>query len=374
MTYSIDTAYGYGSFERSTFTRQAFPHTISGAVALAFSMVVGGFVLYLHSTAMAPSGVALNANEPPLPAHAFAIVQNTYGTLPPTPAASIAPQSARAAPAGTPAVVVPSKSYAGMLDPTFSAGAAAASLEQSSPLASDFRPLSSTAPSAVAENVEPVSIPMPPLREQIAQSVPLPAPRPAELHVASHRSSVQMAQQDTTPVPASAPPDHPSLLEKLFGMHTNSGPALAYAAPEDGVEPEHRGSVALPLSSDGTAVYDISAHTVYLPDGTRLEAHSGRGAGLDDPRYVSERMQGPTPPDTYELQPREQLFHGVQALRLIPVGNGNLYGRTGLLAHTFMLGPYGESFGCVSFRNYNAFLQAYMRGEVKRLTVVARLN
>jgi hypothetical protein len=32
-----------------------------------------------------------------------------------------------------------------------------------------------------------------------------------------------------------------------------------------------------------TAVYDISAHTVYLPDGKRLEAHSGLGDRIDDP-------------------------------------------------------------------------------------------
>jgi hypothetical protein len=43
------------------------------------------------------------------------------------------------------------------------------------------------------------------------------------------------------------------------------------------------------------AVYGISAHTVYLPDGTELEAHSGRGGRLDDPRYVHEHMRGATP-------------------------------------------------------------------------------
>ena len=36
-----------------------------------------------------------------------------------------------------------------------------------------------------------------------------------------------------------------------------------------------------------TAVYDISAHTVYLPDGTRLEAHSGLGSKIDDPRSLA---------------------------------------------------------------------------------------
>ena len=43
-------------------------------------------------------------------------------------------------------------------------------------------------------------------------------------------------------------------------------------------------------------------------------------------------------------------------------------------SHTYMLSPNGDSNGCVSFRNYNAFLQAFQNGEVKRLVVVARLN
>jgi Protein of unknown function (DUF2778) len=123
-----------------------------------------------------------------------------------------------------------------------------------------------------------------------------------------------------------------------------------------------------------TAVYDISAHTVTLPDGTRLEAHSGLGPLLDDPRSVSEVDQGATPPHLYELTMREEVFHGVQALRLNPVGEGEMYGRDGLLAHTYMLGPRGDSNGCVSFRDYDAFLKAYQNGQVKRLAVVARLD
>jgi hypothetical protein len=67
-------------------------------------------------------------------------------------------------------------------------------------------------------------------------------------------------------------------------------------------------------------------------------------------------------------------------LRLNPVGGSAVaYGRDGLLAHTYMLGPNGDSNGCVAFRNYDRFLQAYLydrflqaylRGEVKRLVVV----
>ena len=91
-----------------------------------------------------------------------------------------------------------------------------------------------------------------------------------------------------------------------------------------------------------TAVYDISARVVYLPDGTKLEAHSGLGQALDNPRYVAERAVGPTPPHVYELTLREGSFHGVQAIRLNPVGEGGIYGRAGLLAHPFMLGPNGD--------------------------------
>ena len=82
------------------------------------------------------------------------------------------------------------------------------------------------------------------------------------------------------------------------------------------------------------------------------------------------RMRGSTPPATYRLTLRESLFHGVQALRLTPV-SGTTYGRGGLLAHTFMLGQRGNSNGCVSFRNYRAFLEAYRRGQIRELKVVA---
>jgi hypothetical protein len=121
-----------------------------------------------------------------------------------------------------------------------------------------------------------------------------------------------------------------------------------------------------------TAIYDISAHTVYLPDGMRLEAHSGLGDRIDDPRFVDERDRGATPPGVYQLTLRESLFHGVQALRLSPIGTGFTFNRVGLLAHPYMLGPNGDSNGCVSFKTYDVFLRAFQSGEVKRLAVVAR--
>ena len=118
-----------------------------------------------------------------------------------------------------------------------------------------------------------------------------------------------------------------------------------------------------PTSYDqSTAVYDISAHTVYLPDGMRLEAHSGLGDRIDDPRFVDERDHGATPPGVYQLTLRESLFHGVQALRLNPIGGGFTFNRVGLLAHPYMLGPNGDSNGCVSFKTYDVFLRAFQSG------------
>jgi hypothetical protein len=39
-----------------------------------------------------------------------------------------------------------------------------------------------------------------------------------------------------------------------------------------------------------------------------------------------------------------------------------------------MLGPSGQSNGCVSFRDYPKFLRAYLRGEINRIVVVPRLS
>jgi hypothetical protein len=132
---------------------------------------------------------------------------------------------------------------------------------------------------------------------------------------------------------------------------------------------------APPLEDDGhTAIYDITARTVYLPSGRRLEAHSGFGDLMDNPRHVQVRMRGSTPPNVYKLTLREQLFHGVRAIRLTPVDGSRMYGRAGILAHSYMLGPNGQSNGCVSLSDYPEFLNAFLRGEVTRLVVVERLE
>ena len=123
-----------------------------------------------------------------------------------------------------------------------------------------------------------------------------------------------------------------------------------------------------------TAIYDIAAHAVYLPDGRRLEAHSGLGGLKDNPRHVQVKMRGATPPNVYNLSLRERLFHGVRAIRLTPVDSGRMYGRDGMLAHSYMHGSNGQSNGCVAFRDYPEFLNAFLKGEIARLVVVDRLE
>lgn len=154
-------------------------------------------------------------------------------------------------------------------------------------------------------------------------------------------------------------------------MAVVSAPPLPPPAPEIRAVPPSASGNATRLS-DRTAIYDIASQKVYLPNGKVLEAHSGLGRYRDDPRYVSLRMRGPTPPNTYDLTLREKLFHGVRAIRLTPVNDDKMFGRDGMLAHTYMLGPRGDSNGCVSFKDYRAFLEAYLKGDVDRLVVVAR--
>ena len=190
---------------------------------------------------------------------------------------------------------------------------------------------------------------------------------PAE---AARAPGAELSPPTVEPSPDVAPPP-PG--ETTVQQTIASSPATAAPAQSDSRDIFQRIFDALILASApsaGTAVYDIAAHTVYMPNGERLEAHSGLGRNLDDPRSMGQKNRGVLPPQTYALKPRKQLFHGVAALRLEPVGDGDMHGRVGMLAHTYMRGPRGDSNGCVSFKDYDKFLTAYRRGEVSRLVVV----
>ena len=295
--------------------------------------------------------------------------------------------------ASSPVAAIPVQQYFALLDPGFALGPAPVPLHQSTPLSAEWRPASTALAAspepqirlaeldgvpAVATPLElPIvadATPIPTPRAIDVQQSPKPAEKPRMADAAVPRRPARIAAATQV-----APEDNRSFLEKIFGQQQPAPPALAYAAPQDNIIDNARGQRLSPTprldNSQLAAVYDISSQTVYMPNGEKLEAHSGLGDRLDDPRFVHERMRGATPPHVYDLTLRETLFHGVRALRLNPVGgSAAIHGRDGLLAHTFMLGPKGDSNGCVSIRNYDKFLQAYLRGEVKRLIVVAKMT
>jgi hypothetical protein len=237
----------------------------------------------------------------------------------------------------------------------------------------------------LAEAPKPKEAATQPAPAQVALNVPAPAPKQAEARPAAKTpgASVRdMAQRAKAAVMSIASSEKQTMVEKLWGKQPSHGSLLSYASADASVTgslPDTRAQNPMlggsPPYDKQTAVYDISAKMVYLPDGTRLEAHSGLGSKLDDARYSHVRMQGVTPPHIYELTPREALFHGVPALRLNPIGGEEkIFGRSGLLAHTYMLGPNGDSNGCVSFKDYYAFLNAYRNQGIRRLAVLAKVQ
>ncbi|WP_249781078.1 DUF2778 domain-containing protein [Bradyrhizobium sp. dw_78] len=234
-------------------------------------------------------------------------------------------------------------------------------LQSSQELSQQDPPQQNPAPdvsTAAADDAKPATAP----------AVPIPRSRPVE-------ASFEAASVSAAGTAVAARPDDRTWLQKLSALLPAGGLKLASLTPESGIGISEGGPDLTTLGYDKvTAVYDISAHVVYMPNGLKLEAHSGMGRLMDDPEHVNERNVGATPPATYDLKPREHIFHGVEALRMIPQDSNATLGRTGLLTHSFMLGPNGDSNGCVSIRNYDRFLAAYKNGEISHLVVVPSLN
>jgi hypothetical protein len=371
LSYSTSACFEFAASSPRRPSRKAIPHHIFGGAAVACIVLGCAWTVYanvfaagvyptLGSTSFdAPvirRPTALAARKP-VPA------ANTVVAALPEPAPVIA----------APATVPPGPSLS--FDDRFAAA---------SPQGVESRQAEASKPQPEAPKLAEAAK----VKEALPRPAPVrvaaipPAPHPAEARPAkTPTDSVRdMAQRAKAAVMSIASADRPSIFEKLWGK-PQSRSLLAFASADTSAtgslgqsqNPALGGSQ--PLYDRSTAVYDISAHMVYLPDGTKLEAHSGLGSKLDDPRSARIRMQGVTPPHLYELKPREALFHGVPALRLNPVGGDEaIYGRSGLLAHSYMLGPNGDSNGCVSFRDYNAFLNAYRNQGIRRLAVVARVE
>ena len=188
------------------------------------------------------------------------------------------------------------------------------------------------------------------------------------------------------PLPSSRPETAAKALEALAAAkltkpgraEEDEAPAstvLAYAKPENPMKSVPK---VTPIPDPGTrkvAIYDITNGVVHMPNGTKLEAHSGIGKMRDNPKFTHVKMKGPTPPGTYRLSMREKLFHGVAAIRLTSVDGKHPQGRTGLLAHTYLLRSRpGDSHGCVAFKHYDKFLSAFRRGEITHMVIVPEYN
>jgi len=391
-------AFGLAAHSRRKSSRKVLPQHFLGTVAVAAVVLGCAWTVYTNvfCASIYPSMNSAAFDAPVVRQSSIAALRPARPTFNEVFASLPSPAAKISAPETVPSSIM------------FNERFAAASPQGIAP-----RPVEATQVAEVAAPVEtPRKVETPKLAEatkpkeaapvQVALNVPPPAPavkqaepksaepksaetKPAETKPPAKTpgASVRdMAQRAKAAVMSIASNEKPSMVEKLWGKQPSHGSLLSYASADASITgslPDTRAQNPMlggsPPYDKQTAVYDISAKMVYLPDGTRLEAHSGLGAKLDDARYSHVRMQGVTPPHIYELTPREALFHGVPALRLNPIGGEQkIFGRSGLLAHTYMLGPNGDSNGCVSFKDYYAFLNAYRNQGIRRLAVLARID
>ena len=401
MSTSTVACYSFAANKPRSSARKISFRSFFGSAAVA-SLVLGcGWTVYANIFAASPYPQLGSTNfDAPVIRRPQAVAAVSTPPESVTRIAETRSQPVIAAPATVPAA--PSLSFMDRF--------AAAAPQSVEPTAQPEAPkLAEASPLAPAPKVAEVIKPIPPAPKLAEAPKPAAAPKlaemakpkeasPAPVQVAAiapppphavepapkapGNSIRDMAQRAKAAVMSLASNERQTMVEKLWGTpKPHGGSLLSFASADASAtgslgpaqNPALQGNT--PRYDQSTAVYDISAHMVYLPDGSKLEAHSGLGSQLDDPRSANIRMRGVTPPHMYELTPREALFHGVAALRLNPVGGEQaIYGRAGLLAHTYMLGPNGDSNGCVSFRDYNAFLNAYRNQGIKRLAVVARID
>ena len=235
---------------------------------------------------------------------------------------------------------------------------------KAAPVAAPAVPLPRPLPARLAQTRAEIEAPKP----AVVAEAPVIAPAPTPVATLSAPKPVTMPE---------AKPERVSKHEAMAAIDAR------VAARNEATAPPKPAPVAtipvslpttLPESVSRTAVYDITGSTVHMPDGSKLVAQSGLGNMMNDPRHTKVRMRGPTPPNVYVLTERERLFHGVRAIRMNPYYKEKMHGRDGILAHSYMLGPNGQSNGCVSFKDYEKFLTAFLDGKVDKIVVVADLN
>jgi hypothetical protein len=370
MSYSTSASIQFAAPHRKRPSRKGIPNHIFGTAAIACLVIGCGWTLHANvfGAGVYPSMAGGNYDAPVIRRSQSVAARN-----PQTIVNSVFASLPEPAPAVT-AIAVAASTSTLRFDDRFAAAAPQA--VDPAPQAEAPKLVSLTA-SVDATKPKPIALqPAPAKVASLAPAADAVETKPAKASVKD------MAQRAKAAVMSIAS-GKPNMVEKLWGKDPAQGGLLAYASADVSATGSIGGAVkeqnpmlgGSPPYDRSTAVYDISAQKVYLPDGTVLEAHSGLGAKMDDVRFSHVRMQGVTPPHIYDLKPREALFHGVPALRLTPIGGEDkIFGRNGLLAHTYMLGGSGGSNGCVSFKDYYAFLDAYRNRGIRRLAVVAKVQ
>lgn len=359
-----------------------------GLATTVFTRVDSGFGVNWYEHIDGPKAAAVA--EPELSGKTARPVKHAMIDPSVVPAAKRAKKAARTAERVKPVAMEPApERFAGKVTPT----------DPRSPLLLAY---ADPAPNAAGGVLDAMAAPdgIPPLpaiadivapeHASLPDTVPLPSARP---RVAKAESQPDPTDQfPPKPEVAEAKPAKPekpdvdeatrALVPAPKSARDTGGTKLAFAKPDNPTEsqPGDRGGIFKSLfgrpdkpraAGNGVAVYDISAAKVYMPDGSVLEAHSGIGKMADNPAYVHVKMNGPTPPHTYRLKMRETRFHGVEAIRMLPIDGKNKHGRDGFLTHSYLLrSRMAQSHGCVAFKDYPKFLNAFKAGKVHTMIVV----
>ncbi|CAN7314800.1 DUF2778 domain-containing protein [Rhizobium sp. LjRoot254] len=227
----------------------------------------------------------------------------------------------------------------------------------------------------------------PSLVTALLEDVPVRSLQPFGLVLAKPETEEDVALPSRIPLPEARPLIETVVIEQKPADekpvarrnldNKDSKEDVAYAKPERSLFSDlfkgKASDTAWPGKGTRVAIYDVSNATVYLPDGTKLRAHSGIGRMRDNPRYEHVTMKGPTPAGIYRLSMREKRFYGVEAIRMTSIDGRDPQNRTGLLTHTNLLRGQKGSHGCVAFQNYQPFLKAFKRGRITMLVVVPEL-
>ena len=166
---------------------------------------------------------------------------------------------------------------------------------------SDARPLDrtcSTEPLASARRSASVNEPPASFDKRFASVDDYPASTDGNLGSAMRQLVISMrspADQDVET--ATRPADQLGLRaagSRRGGTDFSIGRGDRCVAADSSASTEQPGKDSDPPADDDsrTAIYDIAARAVYMPSGRKLEAHSGIGSLMDNPRHVRVRMRG----------------------------------------------------------------------------------